>query len=116
MYGASVVDFSPLRDEALPPEADLIYLGCGHPEQHAAALAENHCMLFAIREHLCAGRRIYAEGGGLAYLCDSILTLAGERVPMVGAFPIVATANPRPAAPAPTVITLAQVLARPPGH
>jgi cobyrinic acid a,c-diamide synthase len=106
--GASVVDFSPLRDEALPADAELIYLGCGHPERHAAALAENHCMRFALREHLCAGRRIYAEGGGLAYLCDTIVTPAGERVPMVGAFPIVASVNPQPAAPAPTAITLAR--------
>src|SRR5690606_21378146 len=68
--GATVVDFSPLRDEALPLGTDIVYFGCGHPERYAEALASNHCMMLAIREHVCAGRRIYAEGGGVAYLCQ----------------------------------------------
>ena len=105
---AAVVDFSPLRDEALPADTDLVYLGCGHPERHAAALAENHCMLFALQEHLCAGRRVYAEGGGLAYLCEHIVTPAGDRVPMVGALPFVAAANPCPAPPTPSTVTLSR--------
>ncbi len=104
--GATVIDFSPLRDETLPADADLVYLGCGHPERHAAALAENHCMRLALREHLCAGRRIYAEGGGLAYLCEHMATPTGERLPMVGLFPAVATANPLAEAPVPATITL----------
>jgi cobyrinic acid a,c-diamide synthase len=108
LQGATVVDFSPLRDEALPPDTDLVYLGCGHPERFATALAENHCMRFSLREHLCAGRRIYAEGGGLAYLCEHLVTPAGEHVPMVGVFPATATANPRPRPPVPTTITLSQ--------
>ncbi len=108
LSGASVVDFSPLRGEALPPDTDLVYFGCGHPERHAAALAENHCMRLAIREHLCSGRRIYAEGGGLAYLCEHLVTPCGERLPMVGVFPAVATANPFPQPPEPTTVTLAR--------
>ncbi|HVU86960.1 MAG TPA: hypothetical protein VHD36_06550 [Pirellulales bacterium] len=106
--GATVIDFSPLRDESLPADVDLVYLGCGHPERHAAALAENHCMRLALREHLCAGRRIYAEGGGLAYLCEHLVTPCGERLPMVGVFPAVAAANPRPEPPIPTTMTLGQ--------
>jgi cobyrinic acid a,c-diamide synthase len=108
LCGATVVDFSPLRDEALPAGTDLVFLGCGHPERHAACLAENHCMRFAMREHLCAGRRIYAEGGGLAYLCEHIETPAGDRMPMVGALPAVAVANPNPAPPVPSTVTLAR--------
>jgi cobyrinic acid a,c-diamide synthase len=64
--GARIVDFSPLRDEHLPPGTDVAYFGSGHPERYAAALAENHCMLAALRSHLRAGRRIYGEGGGAA--------------------------------------------------
>ena len=69
---------SPLRDENLPPQVDVVYFGGGHPERFAAALSENHCMASALRSHLCAGRRIYGEGGGAAYLCQQMETPAGE--------------------------------------
>ncbi|HEY2838675.1 MAG TPA: hypothetical protein VGJ26_05985 [Pirellulales bacterium] len=108
LHGATVVDFSPLRDESLPPDVDLVYLGCGHPERYAARLAANHCMLFSMREHLCAGRRIYAEGGGLAYLCEHLVTPEGERLPMVGAFEATASVNPRPTPPRPMELQLAR--------
>jgi cobyrinic acid a,c-diamide synthase len=88
--GASIVDFSPLRDEALPPQADLVYLGCGHPERYAAALSENHCMMAALRSHVRAGRRLYSEGGGTAYLCRQMETPDGRFRHMVGILPAVA--------------------------
>jgi cobyrinic acid a,c-diamide synthase len=106
LRGASAVDFSPLRDESLPPETDLVYLGCGHPERFAAALSENHCMKAALRSHLAAGRRIYAEGGGAAYLCQQMETPAGELKRMVGIFPAVARWKPAPTRPAPVEVTL----------
>jgi cobyrinic acid a,c-diamide synthase len=96
LRGATVVDFSPLRDESLPPEVDIVYFGCGHPEQFARELADNHCMLAALRNHVCAGKRLYAEGGGLAYLCREIETPDGQRLPMVGAFPATARLNAFP--------------------
>jgi cobyrinic acid a,c-diamide synthase len=108
LCGATVVDFSPLRDEALPPETDLVYLGCGHPERYAAALAENHCMTLALRDHLCGGGRVYAEGGGLAYLCQYMETADGRRTSMIGAIPAVARVNPQPAPPRPIEVTLAR--------
>lgn len=89
MQGAEVSDFSPLRDERLPADADVVYFGCGHPERFAADLGENQCMLLALRNHLCNGRRIYAEGGGLAYLCQH-LDDGAHRRPMVGALPATA--------------------------
>lgn len=88
--GASIVDFSPLRDENLPPHVDLVYFGCGHPERYAAALSENHCMAAALRSHLCAGRRIYGEGGGAAYLCQQMETPSGELKRMAGILPAIA--------------------------
>ncbi|MBX3412292.1 MAG: hypothetical protein KF708_06200 [Pirellulales bacterium] len=88
--GAEVVDFSPLRSEVLPEHADVVYLGCGHPERYADDLASNHCLMMALREHVCAGRRIYAEGGGLAYLCQSLETPDGRLEPMLGVLPAVA--------------------------
>lgn len=106
LRGASVIDFSPLRDEALPPEANVVYLGCGHPERYASALSENHCMKAALRNHLRAGRRFYAEGGGLAYLCEQMETSQGSRHCMVGIVPAVARRQREPRWPYPVELTL----------
>jgi cobyrinic acid a,c-diamide synthase len=107
LCGATVRVFSPLRDECLPADTDIVYLGCGSPQEHAESLAQNHCMLMALKEHVCSGRRIYAEGGGLAYLCQHIELAHGSRVPMVGALRAIARRNPVRVAPAPIEVTLA---------
>jgi cobyrinic acid a,c-diamide synthase len=90
LHGAAVHDFSPLRDEALPPDVDIVVIGCGHPERFAAELLQNQCMMMALRNHVCSGKRIYAEGGGLAYLCQSHVSPDGKVAPMVGVFPAIA--------------------------
>ena len=107
LRGAKVVDFSPLRDEVLP-EADVVYLGCGHPEFEAEALSSNHCMLLALRNHVRGGRRVYAEGGGLAYLCEHLETPKGELVPMLGVLPAIARLNRRRTAVRPVEVTVAK--------
>ncbi|HEY2826137.1 MAG TPA: hypothetical protein VGJ04_00935 [Pirellulales bacterium] len=107
LRGAKVRVFSPLRDESLPAETDIVYLGCGSPHEHAAALAENHCMLLALKQHVCSGKRIYAEGGGLAYLCQHLETADGKRTPMVGALRAVAKRNAVRMPPTPVEVTLA---------
>jgi cobyrinic acid a,c-diamide synthase len=107
LRGATFRVFSPLRDGRLPPETDIVYLGCGSPHEHAAALAENQCMLLALKEHVCSGRRIYAEGGGLAYLCQQVESPDGQRTPMVGALQAVARRSPERARPEPAELTLA---------
>jgi cobyrinic acid a,c-diamide synthase len=91
VVGATVVDFSPLQDEALPPNVDLVYLGCGRTDLHATRLAENHCLRSALHKHVCSGGRVYAEGGGLAYLCQSLDTPDGHTLPMCGVLPATAT-------------------------
>jgi cobyrinic acid a,c-diamide synthase len=90
LRGAIVRDFSPLRDEALPSGADIVVIGCGHPERFTAELLQNQCMMLALRNHVCSGKRIYAEGGGLAYLCQSLVSPEGKLAPMVGVFPAIA--------------------------
>jgi cobyrinic acid a,c-diamide synthase len=107
LRGATVRVFSPLRDECLPPETDIVYLGCGSPHQYAGALAENHCMLMALKQHVCSGRRIYAEGGGLAYLCQHVESADGQRTPMVGALRAIARRNTVRSRPEPVELTLA---------
>jgi cobyrinic acid a,c-diamide synthase len=81
--GAELVRFSPLSDAACP-DVDGLYLGGGYPELHARELAHNHGMLESLRAHARRGRLIYAECGGLMYLCDAIVTLDGEAHPMLG--------------------------------
>jgi len=86
LSGARVVDFSPLRDEALPPGTDLVYIGGGAPHRYAEALAANQCLTLALREHVRRGRQLYAEAGGLAYLCSELKMPCGRRLPMAGVF------------------------------
>lgn len=106
LRGATVIDFSPLRDEALPPGTDIVYLGSGHPEHAALALAENHCMKAALRNHLRAGRRLYAEGGGVAYLCEHMEAPDGSLHRMVGLIPAIANLRRRSELPQAMEITL----------
>jgi cobyrinic acid a,c-diamide synthase len=107
LRGAAISDFSPLRDERLPPETDVVYVGCGHPERFAAQLSKNDCMMLALKSHLCSGRRMYAECGGLAYLCHEIEMPGGHNWPMVGVLPATAHFDPTPAVPTPTEVRLA---------
>jgi len=107
LRGATVRVFSPLRDECLPAETDIVYIGCGAPHEHAEALAANHCVLMALKEHVCSGRRIYAEGGGLAYLRQSVETADGQRTEMVGALRATAKRSAVRVGPEPVEVTLA---------
>jgi cobyrinic acid a,c-diamide synthase len=93
-HGARLVRFSPLRDAA-PPEVDGLYLGGGYPELHAGALAGNRSMLEGIRDFAASGRPVYAECGGLMYLCRAIRTLDGSEHPMAGLVPAVARVRDR---------------------
>jgi cobyrinic acid a,c-diamide synthase len=84
--GATLTDFSPLRSEAVPDDTDLVWLGCGHPERFAERLSRNICLQQSLRAHVLSGRRLYAEGGGLAYACETMECEAG-RFSMAGVLP-----------------------------
>jgi cobyrinic acid a,c-diamide synthase len=84
--GADLVEFSPLRDEALPDGVGLVMIGCGVPDHHAEELASNLSMIAALGEHVCLGRRIYSEGGGTAYLGRSMI-IGGRRYRGAGILP-----------------------------
>ena len=104
--GAELVEFSPLKDEDLPPEIDLVLIGCGFPDLHAETLAANQCLIAALKSHVCQGRRIYSEGGGTAYLGRTMILPGGRQVPGVGILPIDATLRPDWTTPAPVERTL----------
>lgn len=85
--GGRVVFFSPLTDAHLPQRASALILSGGFPELHAAQLAANMPMRAAIRQAAQGGMPIYAECGGLMYLCESLVDLHGNAYPMCGVLP-----------------------------
>src|SRR5579862_6191322 len=84
--GVELVPFSPLTDVTLP-SVEGIYLGGGYPEVYAEALSANESLREAIVRFAGQGYPIYAECGGLMYLCSAIKTLDGCSYPMVGLIP-----------------------------
>jgi cobyrinic acid a,c-diamide synthase len=92
--GAELVYFSPISDAGLP-DVNGLYIGGGYPEIHAEALSANRSMREQISAFAADGGTIYAECGGLMYLCDSIKTLDGQHLPMAGVIPAHAVMHER---------------------
>jgi cobyrinic acid a,c-diamide synthase len=69
--GAELVYFDTLQDEILPL-VDALFIGGGFPETQLDALQRNTAMREQIRAFITAGKPVYAECGGLMYLCNSI--------------------------------------------
>lgn len=92
--GAELVYFSPIADSGLP-DVNGLYLGGGYPEIYAKALSANRSMREQIGAFAVDGGIIYAECGGLMYLCDAIETLDGQRYPMAAVIPAHAVMHSR---------------------
>lgn len=84
--GARLVEFSPLNDSGLPA-CDGVYIGGGFPEVFAAQLAANEKMRSSLGAAAASGMPVYAECGGLVYLCRDV-EVSGARQEMVGAIPL----------------------------
>jgi cobyrinic acid a,c-diamide synthase len=82
--GARLVSFSPLADEALPADADALYLPGGYPELHAATLASATNWQASVRAAHAAGMPIVAECGGMMALAESLMDQDGTAWPMAG--------------------------------
>lgn len=78
-----VTFFSPLRDRELPL-SDFVYLPGGYPEYYLPELSANGEMLASIRDYGESGGKVFAECGGMMYLCDSISGMDGKVYPMAG--------------------------------
>jgi len=84
--GCSLVEIDSLNDRELPAVAGL-YIGGGFPEVFMEELAANHTLRKAVREAAEAGMPVYAECGGLMYLCEQ-LAWDGRVAEMAGVFPL----------------------------
>jgi cobyrinic acid a,c-diamide synthase len=84
--GAELIDFSPLKSECLPGSVDLVWLGCGHPERCPERLSRNICLQQSLQAYVRDGGHVYAEGGGLAYICETMHCATGS-YPMAGLLP-----------------------------
>ncbi|KFF41747.1 MAG: hydrogenobyrinic acid a,c-diamide synthase (glutamine-hydrolysing) [Candidatus Atelocyanobacterium thalassa isolate SIO64986] len=89
--GAELVYWSPVKDEILPKDVAGIYIGGGFPEMFAQLLSNNRKSIKSLRLAASNGMPIYAECGGLMYLCENIITLEGDSWPMARILPTVAT-------------------------
>ncbi|WP_295451397.1 cobyrinate a,c-diamide synthase [uncultured Thiodictyon sp.] len=81
--GAELVAFSPVDDPELPA-VDGLLLGGGFPEFRMAELEANRGMRAHVADFIARGGPVYAECGGLMYLCRG-LRWGDERRAMVGA-------------------------------
>lgn len=81
--GAQLVFFSSLADAAVP-DCDALWLPGGYPELHAETLAANSAMTTSIRDHVAAGKPVWAECGGMMALFDQLTTVEGVSHPMWG--------------------------------
>jgi len=82
--GAQLDYFSPLANQAIPAQADALYLPGGYPELHAETLSQAHTWLASLHAFQQAGKVIYAECGGMISLAESLLDLNGKEWKMAG--------------------------------
>jgi len=95
ILGARLSYFSPLADEALPPDADAVYLPGGYPELHGEALSQAARWRASIRAAHAAGLPILAECGGMMALADELTDPDGRCWPMAGLLPGAVTMGTR---------------------
>ncbi len=82
-------------DDAPLPCVDALYIGGGFPETHLERLSANSRFRESVKSVVEAGMPVYAECGGLMFLCRGIHHQ--EKIyPMVGVFPFEIVLGPKP--------------------
>ena len=76
--GAEIKYFSPLKDEKIPDDVDMLYFGGGYPENYAAELENNISMINSIKDFYNKNGVIYGECGGFIYLSKKLIILDGK--------------------------------------
>ena len=82
--GAELRYFSPLANQAIPVQADALYLPGGYPELHAKTLSQAQDWLQSLAAFQQAQKPIYAECGGMISLVDRLIDQAGKVWNMAG--------------------------------
>jgi cobyrinic acid a,c-diamide synthase len=85
--GAELMPFSPLQDSALPQGAQGLILGGGFPEVFAEELSQNRRLIADLQTKIRQGLPVYAECGGLMYLCGAYLNAEERSYPWLGILP-----------------------------
>jgi len=93
--GARLEPISSITDTSLPV-LDGLYIGGGFPETNIEALATNRTLMADVKRAAEAGLPIYAECGGLIYLCRSLSDEQGSHR-MAGVFDLDLALQARPA-------------------
>lgn len=86
--GAEVQFFSPLGGEAIPKQADALWLPGGYPELYAKALSKSKSWL-SLRKFVETGKPVLAECGGAMLLGRELIDAKGRHWPMAGIFPYI---------------------------
>ena len=64
-----------------------MYLPGGYPELHLKTLGANGATRGTLRAHVCAGKPLFAECGGMLYLLDTLTDRNGTTGTMLGLLP-----------------------------
>jgi cobyrinic acid a,c-diamide synthase len=92
--GAVIKEISSFEADSLPP-LDALYVGGGFPETHLEVLAGNSFFRQSLKDEIDRGLPVYAECGGLMFLCRGIYR--GESTfPMAGIFPFEVVLDRKP--------------------
>lgn len=83
-HGARLVEFSPLDNEAVPDEANGVYIGGGFPEEFAAQLSQCKIVRASLKGAIQRGMPTLAECGGFMYLTEELHDRQGDTHKMTG--------------------------------
>lgn len=86
-HGAEIVPFCPMTDERIPDGVDGLYISGRFPEPFGPELEANMAMKKSIARVAGDGIPVYAEGGGLKYLSDTMTDDSGMDFRMAGVIP-----------------------------
>jgi cobyrinic acid a,c-diamide synthase len=83
--GAEILFVNSVVDEKLP-EVDGLYIGGGFPELYLEELSQNRALMDEVVRFVESGKPLYAECGGLMYLCEFV-HFGGRSFKMAGLIP-----------------------------
>ncbi|CAK0778823.1 Hydrogenobyrinate a,c-diamide synthase [Azospirillaceae bacterium] len=87
-WGAEVLPFSPLADQAPATDADAVFLPGGYPELYAHILASKQTFFQGLRDAAERNAVIYGECGGYMVLGQGVQDGDGVVHPMAGLLPV----------------------------